>query len=119
MQAKGAIGLLSALLLCALVAVAVYYVRATRPLYYPQDEALVARATQAAADHFGTTAKEIRGAMFPIVMRLSKQTCVELRAKRSGLGGYLACYRLGGEQMMEERVSGAPFGSRRFFPPLL
>ncbi|TMJ12371.1 MAG: hypothetical protein E6G94_13985 [Alphaproteobacteria bacterium] len=110
--------MLATLLLCALAAVAVLYVRATRPLYWVGDEPLVAQATRAAAREFGTTEQEIRRMTFPILMNTSELTCIELRPKRSDLVGYQACYARRGGKLVEERVQGAPFGGRKFFPAL-
>jgi hypothetical protein len=118
MRSRLTTGLLSVLLLAALTAMTVFYVKASRPLYHDRDEQLVDRATRAAATHLRMTGEQIKRGTFPIAMRLSEQTCVELRPKRDDLGGYLACYRGDSGKLIEERVMSAPFGQRRFFPPL-
>ena len=116
---KGLVSILTALLLGAIVGLGVFYIKATRPLYYPEDEALIKRAVADAAVHFRAPEEEILRISFPIVMQLSDRTCVELRPKRADLGGYLACYRAPNSDRVEERVLGAPFGPRKFLPPLL
>ena len=94
-------------------------IKATRPLYYPDDRVFISRSVRQAAAHFRTSEEEVVRTTFPLVMRMSDRICVELRPKRTDLGGYLACYRAPGDQLIEEQIKIAPFGSSRSFPPLL
>lgn len=110
--------LLIALLPLALATVALLYVRASRPPYDARHEPLVARATRSAAQHLGTSESEMRRTTFAAAVRLTGQTCVVLREKRSNLPAYQACYDDRSGATTEERLFGSPFGPRRYFPSL-
>lgn len=84
-----AIAILSALLGASLIAVAILYPLALRPLVRSGDTALVERARRDAA--LLGVSKELK--TFPIVMRLGDRNCAELRSTLAdGAGSYVACY---------------------------
>ena len=97
------------LLIATFAAIAILYPRATRPLVYDQDQALVERATRQAAELTKGT-PDVAGTTFPIVMHLSDRSCVELRSTDPrGDGSYSACYRRSDGNFIEERFQGPSF----------
>ncbi|MGA9582259.1 MAG: hypothetical protein WBR13_09865 [Allosphingosinicella sp.] len=102
--------LLAILLIGALIAVAVCYPRATRPLVAEHQRVLVERAQRDAAVFFGGKSTGIKENSFAVVMRLSDRTCVELKPLRRGNGGYLACYDERSGRIVEELAHSADFG---------
>jgi hypothetical protein len=94
------------LLIAALVAIGVLYPRATRPLVFDHDQALIERATRQAADLTKGNPDIVR-TTFPIVMHLTDRSCVELRSTRSdGAGTYTVCFERQTGNFIEERLVG-------------
>jgi hypothetical protein len=103
---RTAVFILALPLLASLIASAVLYPRATRPLVGPGDAALVERARLDAAAVFRISPAEAAEAAFPIVTRLPGRTCVELRSTRRGrAGNYFACYDGKSERPIEEEAT--------------
>jgi len=93
---------LTLLLLIAAAAIATLYPLATRPTFRPGDEAFIERAKADARANFRGADAYGRNA-FPVVMRLSDRTCVELRSyKTDGAGSYIACYDRQAGKKIEE-----------------
>ena len=103
------VGVLALLLLAALIATAILYPLATRPLVLPGDEALVERAQRdAVGSRRGGSLQASR--TFPIVLRLSDRSCVELRSSNQSRGlNYLVCYAKASGQKIEEVVRSNEF----------
>lgn len=99
------------LLAAAVICLAFLYPLATRRMVASHDQPLVERARQEAAVAFGMTPEEIARKSFPVAIRLSDSTCVELRPLHEGDGSYLACYDNRTGHVLEERVGSASFGT--------
>lgn len=93
-----------AALFLAVAALAYLYPLAMRPLVRPGDQSLVERARRDAdlvfsGDHADSNT-------FPIVTRLSHQSCVELRSTlQDKAGNYLVCYDARTNEKIEERAT--------------
>ena len=95
------------LLIAALVVIAMLYPRATRPLAFDHDQALIERATGQAAELNKERREDVTRQTFPIVMHLVDRSCVELRSTRSdGAGTYTVCYERQSGNFIEERLQG-------------
>ena len=96
------------MLLATAAGLFILYPRATRPLVYAHQQALVDRTINQAAKEFREPPSDLRRLTFPIVMELSDRTCVELRSSSNqhGAVGYLACYKKAGE-IIEERIKSS------------
>lgn len=102
--------ILLALLLAAIVAIGILYMRTILPLVDSHQQPLVERAQRQAAMAFNEEPNDIARTSFPVVLELSDRTCVELRPMRKHDGRYLACYDAASRQVVEERVGSAALG---------
>lgn len=91
------------LLAASVVANLILYRRASRPLLTEGDRPLIERTVAMFAASGRTSAADIRGQSFPIVLHLGDRTCVELR-RHDGLGHQSACYDRRG-RLIEETES--------------
>lgn len=95
---------LGGLLLVVLAALAHLYPLAARPLVRPGDMSLVERAHRD-ADAVFAGAPDDRDT-FPIVIRMTERSCVELRStRRDESGNYLVCYDNRSGEKIEERAT--------------
>lgn len=102
-----------ALLILLLMSISAFYVMYSRmppPLAEPYQQPLVKRAEREAARALRKTPEAMPRISYPIVMRLTDRTCVELNSVGHRERFYLACYDNSTGELVEERISNQYLG---------
>ena len=104
LSSRSIIVLLTLLLLAACIAIAFLYPLSTRFVIAAEHEEIVEKARRDARNLFRDGGENDRKT-FPVVMKLSDRTCVELRPRVvNRVAPYVACYDNRTGEVLEERV---------------